>query len=190
MNSFRQNSEARMTRAMRRRAHSAFTLVELLVVIAIIGILIGLLLPAVQAAREASRRNSCANNLKQIGIGLQNYHGQFRAFPPGAHLLTKEFSPSISWRVLILPQIEENAMYQQISPLPTGGATDWTAQTQNVRPYICPSSPPPTQDLESLKQSSYSGVAGPGRNNKQTVLEQASCGHISIDGIDRGRRAR
>ncbi len=57
--------------ARRRRG---FTLVELLVVIAIIGVLVGLLLPAVQSARESARRSSCQNNLKQIGLGLQNYH--------------------------------------------------------------------------------------------------------------------
>jgi prepilin-type N-terminal cleavage/methylation domain-containing protein/prepilin-type processing-associated H-X9-DG protein len=62
-----------------------FTLVELLVVIAIIGILVAILLPAVQAAREAARRSSCQNNLKQLGIALQQYHGVYRVFPSNSY---------------------------------------------------------------------------------------------------------
>src|ERR1700704_1333018 len=85
-----------------------FTLVELLVVIAIIGVLVALLLPAVQAAREAARRIKCQNNLKQIGIGLHNYHDTIGCFPPGA---TK--SNTTSWHVHVLPFMEQKNLYDQ-----------------------------------------------------------------------------
>jgi len=99
----------------RSKAFTGFTLVELLVVIAIIGSLVGLLLPAVQSAREAARRISCASNLKQIGLGLHNYHDALRALPPGGTLYGSnalKFQPNdMNWSVFVLPYIEESSLF-------------------------------------------------------------------------------
>ncbi|MBQ7030408.1 MAG: DUF1559 domain-containing protein, partial [Thermoguttaceae bacterium] len=91
-----------------KKQHAGFTLVELLVVIAIIGILIGLLLPAVQAAREAARRMQCSNNMKQIGLALQNYYDGADYFPPGQMRdgVNYDFGSCV---VRLLPYIEQQA---------------------------------------------------------------------------------
>ena len=92
----------------------AFTLVELLVVIAIIGVLVGMLLPAVQAAREAARRTKCGNNLRQLGLGFQNYLNANKAFPASLYDQNETASSgntstlaSNSHKALLLPYIEE-----------------------------------------------------------------------------------
>lgn len=94
---------------------SAFTLVELLVVIAIIGVLIALLLPAVQAAREAARRTQCTNHLKQIGIGVHNFHDTLKGLPPlaiGLH--------TFSTFVFIYPFVEQVALYERADRISSG----------------------------------------------------------------------
>ena len=100
-----------------QRDSTAFTLVELLVVIAIIGILVALLLPAVQAAREAASRMQCGNNLKQIGLAMQNYHDTYKYFPfarTRTNLNPSAWnSNNISFLASILPQIEQQALYDQ-----------------------------------------------------------------------------
>jgi prepilin-type N-terminal cleavage/methylation domain-containing protein/prepilin-type processing-associated H-X9-DG protein len=110
-----------------RRTHSArlgFTLVELLVVIAIIGVLVGLLLPAVQAAREAARRMSCSNNFKQLGLGIHNYHSAYKQIPINMTGTNRALVGDVtynsnrlylSWLVGVLPFIEQQALWEQIS---------------------------------------------------------------------------
>jgi type II secretory pathway pseudopilin PulG len=79
---------------------------------ATIGILIALLLPAVQAAREAARRAQSMNNLKQIGLAMHNYHDTHKTFPARANF-DDSGKPLLSWRVHILPYIDEAALYEQ-----------------------------------------------------------------------------
>ena len=93
--------------------NSAFTLVELLVVIAIIGILVALLLPAIQAARESARRSQCINNLKQIGVAFQNYHGTYQQLPIGAYSCCWG-----TWQMSILPFLEEQQLADMYQFLP------------------------------------------------------------------------
>ena len=92
---------------------SAFTLVELLVVIAIIGVLVALLLPAVQAAREAARRAQCTNNVKQIALGMQNYHSAMNELPPGADC-EKTIQHCHTWLEFLLPYIEQQSTFVKI----------------------------------------------------------------------------
>jgi len=73
---------------------------------------VALLLPATQAAREAARRMESTNNMKQIGIAMHNYHDTFGTFPP-AYSTDEDGNPLLSWRVLILPFIEQQALYEQ-----------------------------------------------------------------------------
>ncbi|MBN1853790.1 MAG: DUF1559 domain-containing protein [Pirellulales bacterium] len=92
------------------RNSTGFTLVELLVVIAIIGILVALLLPAVQAAREAARKTACKNNLKQLATGLHLFHEAYKEFPAAQE---PAFTLNHSWMTMILPYVEEQALYDK-----------------------------------------------------------------------------
>ncbi len=97
----------------RLRSRCGITLVELLVVIAIIGVLIALLLPAIQQVRAAAHRTGCANNLKQLGLALHQYHDSNNTLPPGAIPGTNiEEYPYVSWLTRLLPYVEQASLWR------------------------------------------------------------------------------
>jgi type II secretory pathway pseudopilin PulG len=103
------------------------------------GILAALLLPAVQAAREAARRMQCTNNMKQIGLALHNYQSAYNSLPP-AYTVDSEGNRLHSWRTLLLPYLEQSAVYNQIDfSKPWDHPDNGILRELNIPTYMCPS---------------------------------------------------
>ena len=144
----------------------------MLVVIAIIGILVAFLLPAIQAAREAARRMQCQNNLKQIGVAIQNHHDTRKVFPMGRNRWDQL---AVSWAFFLLPYMEETAVYNSWDP----NAKSYDPQNDQamrtpIETYACPSrrkaaadrnfdnndDPPPATGIGVATLSDYAANAG------------------------------
>jgi prepilin-type N-terminal cleavage/methylation domain-containing protein/prepilin-type processing-associated H-X9-DG protein len=155
----------------------AFTLIELLVVIVVIGVLVALLLPSVRYAREPARRMQCGNSLKQLALGLQNYHDTFLSFPYGARQRTVEVdeetqtSFGTSWLVATLPFCEQRQLFDKLTKADAenpmhdyqSAAVRSAAHNAKIKYMLCPSSPlPEVQTLGGmiLTVPSYAGIMG------------------------------
>lgn len=150
-----------------------FTLVELLVVIAIVGILIAILLPAVQQAREAARRIHCANNVKQLGLALQNYESGHHTLPAagvfadpadavsyssGYWRVNLQSGKNYSWIVALLPYLEEQPLYDQFNL--RVGVTENALNPQMMQPasLLCPADQSLGRIFEKVNSPSDSGT--------------------------------
>ncbi|MEZ6058407.1 MAG: DUF1559 domain-containing protein [Planctomycetaceae bacterium] len=155
-----------------------FTLIELLVVIAIIAILVALLLPAVQSVREAARRSQCQDHLHNLGLGLHNYEGTFKIFPPGWVGATGgqhdvEGDSGFAWGALLLPMIEQKPLYDQLNfEQSILSGTNAPFLRTKIDVFACPSDSHPdnweiieeggTTVLAQLGSANYIGVFGSG----------------------------
>jgi prepilin-type N-terminal cleavage/methylation domain-containing protein/prepilin-type processing-associated H-X9-DG protein len=159
---------------MRAENRRGFTLIELLVVIAIIAVLISLLLPAVQSAREAARRAQCTNNLKQIGLGMHNYHTGLNTFPLGGTVNWSGYGYNANWgtwnaQSLLLGYMEGQPLYNAanfnwVCCWTQGWNINSTVTTAILNVFICPSdglSPVPTQnDIWTGETNNYHASVG------------------------------
>ncbi len=175
----------------------AFTLVELLVVIAIIAILIALLLPAVQAAREAARRAKCRNNLKQLALGIQEYHEAYRYVPMNSGNNQDENNGAAgtgkSWFCRILPYIDQQALYDKID---WNGRVDaqWAIVQSPISILYCPTDNPDytMTDRNGLGTNeaavmNYKGVMGGNWNQDPFKVSQGGFRwRGDQNGLDRG----
>lgn len=146
-----------------------FTLIELLVVIAIIAILIGLLLPAVQKVRAAAARMQCSNNLKQLGLGVQNYASTYNNSLPPAWENMNYNGRTIQLNILclLLPYLEQQSLYN--SGLATGDGAFWDGPTPStpsgtvrsavVKPFVCPQDPSITNGYAANQVNGWGGTS-------------------------------
>lgn len=130
-------------------SRKALTIVELLVTIAIIALLVGILSPALQVVRESARRTSCANNLRQIALGMANYDDAQKQLPGWRNALdaytkvrsqTDPKNACVSWTVPILPQIESKAAHDWFTTFKAeADAAAGNPSTLKIPTYHCPS---------------------------------------------------
>ena len=161
------------------KTRRGFTLIELLVVIAIIAVLIGLLLPAVQKVRAAAARVQCVNNLKQLGLALQNHHDTAKSFPAGyvsaADAAGNDTGPGWGWAAFILPQMEQQAIYNAIRfDLPIEAPANANARVQFIKSFTCPSDSPGL--TWTAKKYDLTG------NPVATVCDVASANYVGVFG--------
>ncbi len=173
-----------------RRDTRGFTLVELLVVIAIIGVLVALLLPAIQTAREAARRMSCTNNMKQVTLGLHNYHDTNGSLPP-LYVGPAQAEGALSWAVHLLPFVEQQPLFAEFEKLShkTGGPakldSDAFYATVGSRAggfelpaYVCPSA------TVGKKAASTTDAFWLGTTGEFAALSYKLCTGTDVDGVD------
>jgi prepilin-type N-terminal cleavage/methylation domain-containing protein len=174
---------------------SGFTLVEFIVVLGVVGTILALLVPALRGAAEAARRVRCLNNLKQIHLALQSYHGTHRVYPPGVvdevrPLLPTTATRRTAWTAMVLPWGEQTAVYNAINfDVASTDAVNSTARRVQISMWLCPDSAPDRSTSWSGRWMSWFGRPAPEPTPEQGRSSYAACHddlEKAIDADDHG----
>lgn len=137
------------------------TVAECLIIGVIVLVLISLLLPAMQVARITTWRTQCRNNLKVLGLALHNYHHDYGSFPP-AVVYSDDGTPMHSWRVLLLPYIDQAPLYDRYDfDEPWDGQDNRQLFDERPALYHCWSHEHDDEELDE-HSTSYLAVVGDG----------------------------
>lgn len=160
-----------MRRSLERSRNSrGFTLLELLVVLCILAVLVAILLPLRRTAGPAARQSQCRNHLRNIAIGLHEYHEVYQAFPP-AYTVDADGKPLHSWRTLLLPYLDQQSLYDKIDlTQPWDAPVNADAFQSAVYVYSCPAGKP----LDN--RTTYLAIIAP----HSALRPRASCGMADI----------
>ena len=144
-----------------------FTLVEAFVVIVIVGLLLAITITAVQRVRESARRTTCQNNLRQIALAIQSHESSNGILPPlyfgtslKQHRNTNDEFHFHSWQTAILPQLEEDSLYQQIDlSLPSTAPANQPSLNVAIPTFTCPSTPSQNAKVRDIFASNDGAIA-------------------------------
>ena len=168
-----------------RKGLTLFEFVVATGVVMLISFVAVMFLLPVTRGREGARRSQCKNNLKQIGLALYNYHDQYHAFPP-AYTVDADGKPLHSWRTLILPYLEQKALYDKID-LTKPWDDPANAEVFKLYPidsYRCPSEPGPATHTTYLAVVTSNSCLRPGESARLSDIKDGTSGTLMVTEVD------
>ena len=154
-------------------------------VVLLIGfVTVAFLLPVNRSSRPAAYRSHCKNNLKQIALALHNYHDEYHAFPP-AYTVDADGKPLHSWRTLILPYLEQKALYDKIDlTKPWDDPANAEVFKVIIAAYSCPSEPGPTTHTTYLAVVTSNSCLRPGESARMSDIKDGTSNTLMVTEVD------